>query len=84
MIRPESKEIAGVFPSSSKDNRELRLAPRGVEFSLTQYLYDNKVVLISTAKEGYGMIIESAEYHNTQLQLFNTLWDVSRISKKVD
>ncbi|MBI3626985.1 hypothetical protein HY224_02990 [Candidatus Uhrbacteria bacterium] len=84
VIRPESREVAGVFPSSTKDNREVRYPPKGTEFALTQYVYDNKVALISTAQEGYGMIIESEEYFKMQLNLFNTLWDVSRITKKVD
>lgn len=84
VIRPESKEVEGVFPTSTKDNREVRLTPRGMEFSLTQYIYDNKVALISTAKEGYGMIIESEENYKMQLHLFNILWDVSRITKKID
>ena len=82
VIRPENKEVGGVFPSSQEDKREVRLAPRDMNFSLSQYLYDDKVVLISTIKEGYGMIIESKEYHTTQLQLFETLWSVSRITKK--
>lgn len=84
VLRSESKEVGGVFPTSTKDNREVRLVPRGMEFSLSQYLYNNKVAIISTKKEGYGMIIESAEYYQTQSNLFETLWDVSRGMKRVD
>ncbi|MDP2630000.1 MAG: helix-turn-helix domain-containing protein [Candidatus Uhrbacteria bacterium] len=84
VLRPESKEVPGLYPGSTKDNREVRLAPRDIEFSLSEYIYDNKVVLISTAKEGYGMIIESKEYCAVQLLLFETLWSVSRITKNSD
>lgn len=84
VIRPQSKEVTGVFPPSIREKREVRIAPCDMEFSLSQYLYDDKVVLISTAKEGYGMIIESKEYYTTQLHLFETLWSVSRIMKSVD
>jgi len=84
VIRPESKEIKGIFPSRAKEQREVRLAPREMDFGLSQYVYDNKVVLISTAKEGYGMIIESKEFYTIQLQLFETLWSVSRITKSTD
>ena len=82
VIRSESREVGGIYPSSTKDNRELRLAPRGMEFALTQYLYDNKVALISTKKEGYGMIIESEDYYITQSNLFNLLWDISRVTRR--
>ncbi len=84
VLRPESKEVPGLYPGSKKDNREVRLAPRDITFSLSQYIYDNKVVLISTAKEGYGMIIESKEFYTIQLQLFETLWSVSRMTKNSD
>ncbi|HBF67383.1 MAG TPA: transcriptional regulator TrmB [Candidatus Magasanikbacteria bacterium] len=84
VIRSESREVGGIYPSSTHDNRELRFAPRGMEFALTQYLYDNKVAIISTKKEGYGMIIESSDYYLTQSNLFDILWDISRITKRLD
>ncbi|MEK7122478.1 MAG: hypothetical protein AAB855_01330, partial [Patescibacteria group bacterium] len=84
VLRPESKEVPGLYPTSKKDIREVRLAPCDISFALSQYIYDNKVVLISTAQEGYGMIIESREFYTLQLQLFETLWSVSRIIKPAD
>lgn len=84
VIRSESREVGGIYPSSTKDNREVRLTPRGMEFGLSQYLYDTKVAIISTKKEGYGIIVESADYYLTQSNLFEVLWDVSRITKKAE
>ncbi len=84
VVRPEDKEVGGLYPTSKQENREVRYTPRGMEFGFSQYLYDSKVLLISTKKEGYGMIIESGEYHAMQLQLFNVLWSVSRVTKAAD
>ncbi|MBI3115331.1 MAG: transcriptional regulator TrmB, partial [Candidatus Kerfeldbacteria bacterium] len=40
--------------------------------------------IIGTEKETFGMIIESEDFYQTQKNLFEVLWDVSRIGKRVD
>lgn len=82
VIRSEQKEIASVWPSSNEEKRELRFAPANQIFPMTVYIYDNKVALIGTQKENFGMIIESADLYQTFNNLFTVMWEVSRIAKK--
>ena len=83
-IRPEAKELAKTvgkyqWVTSKKDRREVRFPPKNFVFSMTMYLYDNKVLLISSKKENFGMIIESQEFAGNQRALFEVLWQASEI-----
>lgn len=51
---------------------------------MTVYLYDNKVGIIGTEKENFGMIIESLDFYQTQKNLFDVLWQVTRVGKRRD
>lgn len=82
VIRSAQKEVAEVWPASHAEKRELRYAPMNQIFPMTVYLYDNKVGLIGTQKENFGMIIESADLYQTFNNLFSVMWEVSKIAKK--
>lgn len=82
VIRSEQKEVGEVWLSSGTEKRELRYAPANQIFPMTVYLYDNKVGLIGTQKENFGMIIESADLYQTFNNLFTVMWEVSRVAKK--
>jgi sugar-specific transcriptional regulator TrmB len=84
VIRSEIKEVEEIWPSSHEENRELHYAPKDMVFPMTIYLYDKKVGIISTQKENFGMIIESEDFHLTQKNLFEVLWQVTRVMRKVD
>jgi sugar-specific transcriptional regulator TrmB len=84
VIRSEAKEIAETWPASHEENRELHYAPKEMIFPMTIYLYDNKVGIIGTQKENFGMIIESSDFYLTQKNLFDVLWQVTRVMKRVD
>lgn len=58
--------------------RDLRYAPKKYNFHSTSFVYDNKVVFISSEKENFAVTIESEEYRILQECLFKSLWDVSR------
>lgn len=77
VIRSRSKEIASDWPGGHAENRELRYPPVNMVFDMTTYLYDNKVGLISTAKENFGMIIESQEFSRNMGHLFEAMWQIS-------
>ncbi|MFA6587924.1 MAG: helix-turn-helix domain-containing protein [Patescibacteria group bacterium] len=85
-LRPESKEVIKTvkkykWASSIKDKREVRLTPKDFKFSMTMYLYDNIVSIISSKKENFGMIIESEEFAYNQKALFDMLWRISKVLK---
>lgn len=77
VIRSKIKDVPETWPTNPAELRQLRYAPAPMVFEMTTYIYDNKVGLISTAKENFGMIIESQEYSQTMRYLFEALWQVS-------
>jgi sugar-specific transcriptional regulator TrmB len=77
VIRSKPKEVAPEWPAGPEERRDLRYPPDGMVFDMTTYVYDNKVGIISTEKENFGLIIESEEFSKTMRQLFEVLWKVS-------
>jgi len=41
-------------------------------------IYDNKVAITSSAKESYGLIIESAELATSLKFIWRVVWNVSK------
>lgn len=80
VVRSRQKDLGERWPTSEKDRRVLRYAPEPMVFSMTMYVYSNKVILLSTRRENFGMIIESDEFAEHQRQLFEALWVVSKPS----
>lgn len=77
VIRSPQRDVEKIWPSAPQELRELRFAPDTVTLGTTQYLYDNKVAIISSKRENYGLLIESEDYARLQTSLFETLWQVS-------
>lgn len=77
VIRSKPKEISETWFTNPLEYRELRYSPPSMVFTMTTYIYDNKVALISSKKENFGMIIESEEFHGTMSHMFEALWHVS-------
>ncbi len=79
VIRSQQKNVQGYWPSTDpEERRTLRFAPSHMVFDMTTYLYDNKVGLISSKKENFGILIESEEFSQTMNHLFDALWQVSK------
>ena len=64
------KELRGAFGSGGSD-----------DFAMTMYLYDDKVALIGTQKENFGLIILTRLFV-MQSHLFETLWQVTRVARQ--
>lgn len=77
VVRSAQKEVGERWPTSAQEHRELRYTPEGMVFSMTMYVYGNKVALLSTRQENFGMIIESDELATHQHHLFEALWQIS-------
>lgn len=58
--------------------REIRIAPQGVDCSMGYWIYGNKVAFISSRREAFGFIIESAELAQMLLTQFEVLWKLSQ------
>jgi sugar-specific transcriptional regulator TrmB len=68
---------------SSKQLRETKIMPEGVNFSPYMCVYDNKTVVISV-KEKMGFIIESQEFATAQKTIFDTIWNISKSTNQDD
>ncbi|MEA1926252.1 MAG: helix-turn-helix domain-containing protein [Patescibacteria group bacterium] len=66
------------FHRHEKQLREIRYAPASISFASTLFIFDNKVIFISSKKENFGLMIESEEYRDVMTNLFNVLWKVSK------
>jgi hypothetical protein len=78
VVRSREKDIGpDVWPSRPEDLRELRYAPEDAVFTMTTWMYDDKVSIIASRREHFGMIVESAEFAEMQKHLFGALWLVS-------
>lgn len=64
--------------SRPEELRELRWAPGGVTFAMPTWTYDDKVSFISSRRENFGVIIQSAEFSELMSTLFSVLWTVSQ------
>lgn len=81
VLRSWQREVARIWPSAQDDLRELRYTPHSTILNVTQYIYDDKVAIISSKRENYGLLIESDDFANLQRTLFETLWQVSTPSE---
>lgn len=74
VIRSPVKDIANVWPQSHEDLRDVRFASPDFVFTMTSYIYDNKVAVISSRRENFAMTIESEEFAMMQRNLFDVFW----------
>lgn len=77
VIRSAERDIVPIWPSSQEQLRELRYAPSEHTLAMTCFIYGNKVCLISSARESYGLIIDSAEFAAFQASMFDAMWSQS-------
>jgi sugar-specific transcriptional regulator TrmB len=74
VIRSPSKDIANIWPDEPRDLRAVRFAPKDFVFTMTSYIYGEKVALISSRRENFAMTIESEEFAAMQRHLFEVFW----------
>ena len=58
--------------------REIRVAPTQIHFTLGYWCYANKVAFLSSQRESFGFIIESAELATMQRAQFDVVWGMSK------
>jgi sugar-specific transcriptional regulator TrmB len=67
-----------IFLAPGKEvQREVRIAPAGIEFSMGYWAYGNKVMFMSSKAENFGFIVESKELHQLLKTQFDVLWNNS-------
>ena len=83
VVLPLSEEPTNPYRTSSGNLRDLRYAPVGMNFAVTTYVYGNKVMILSSKKEMFGLIIESEDIANAHRNYFEALWQISTPDRKV-
>ena len=58
--------------------REVRIAPKEINFSMGYWIYENKVSCVSSQKSNFGFIIESKEFAEMMASQFKVMWKLSQ------
>lgn len=74
VVRSPARDTEAIWPSSKDEERELRYAPAELMLGMTMYIYDQKVLHISSRNENYALVIESEEMAAMNRSLFEALW----------
>jgi sugar-specific transcriptional regulator TrmB len=76
-IRTRSTETPDTINSNSGKEfmREVRYAPEGFNLGAHVIIAGNKIAMITTAKESYGILIDSRDIATTMKSWFTSLWN---------
>jgi sugar-specific transcriptional regulator TrmB len=77
VLRSREKDVGDIWQSGAEELREVRYTPPGMVFTMTTWVYDEKVAIVSSRRENFGMTLESEEFARMQENLFSVLWAVS-------
>ncbi len=85
-IWPESQVIdTNIHPylgGSEEFLREIRIAPKHIDFSLGYWIYENNVAFISSNKETYAFIVQSEEFAQMMRTQWQLIWQSSKPLKQ--
>ncbi|MEK9151428.1 MAG: helix-turn-helix domain-containing protein [Patescibacteria group bacterium] len=62
--------------------RDIRIAPANITTSIGYWVYNNKTLFISSKKESFGFIVESAELADMLRKQFEVFWEMSKPIKQ--
>ncbi|GAB3561608.1 TrmB family transcriptional regulator [Spelaeicoccus albus] len=74
VVRSPGKDYSHGWPTSTEELRETRYAPPKYVFSMSMFIGYNTVAVVSPPDENFAMMIDSAEYAQMQLNLWEILW----------
>lgn len=64
--------------SGKKFLREIRVAPKQMIWDMGYWNYANKVIVVSSRKEGFGFIIDSKDFSQLLKAQFDLIWSLSK------
>ncbi len=84
--------IRGVYPNDAKPDfkkypflgvggghlREIRLAPKDMNWQMGYWMYEDKVAFISSSKESFGFVVHSRDFAKLMKTQFEAIWDISK------
>ncbi|MBP6912816.1 MAG: winged helix-turn-helix transcriptional regulator [Candidatus Pacebacteria bacterium] len=87
-IWPENQVVdMGQYPFMGAGGdflREIRIAPKEIDFRMGYWIYENKVSFISSSKDNFGFIIESQEFVDMLTSQFDVMWKLSKTIEVTD
>ena len=84
VVRSKAKDLFPIWPTSHSEMREVRYTPPDIVLAMTFIIYGNSVALLSSGKEGYGLVIDSEEYASLMRSMFTGIWQMSEPTPMVD
>lgn len=75
-------EIHPYLGSGEEFLREIRIAPKQINFSMGYWIYENNVAFISSEKEIYAFIIKSEEFADMLRKQWELVWSLSKTLKQ--
>jgi sugar-specific transcriptional regulator TrmB len=67
------------YLSSGEEHlRELRFAPKGMTWDMGYWMYEDKVIFLSSEKEGFGFMVHSRDFSNLIKVQFEEIWKISK------
>lgn len=81
LIQVTSRDASYKYSSPEtfeKALKTVRYTPADIDMPNTFIIYKNKVAIISTRKESFGMIIESEDYARSMKLFHDLLWNISK------
>ncbi len=83
--------IRGIWPRNKKVNlrdhpylgiggkhlREMRLAPKGMSWDMSYWMYQDTVAFISSKRELFGFVVRSRDFANLLRVQFEQIWKIS-------
>lgn len=81
VIWPKDKRLdTRKYPylSSGEEHlRELRFAPKGMTWNMGYWMYEDRVVFLSSEKEGFGFVVRSKDFADLMKIQFEQIWQMS-------
>lgn len=74
-LRNKKKDVKARWSTDPSIALEVRYLPDSMIFPSSTYIYNGKVIYFTSAKESFGVLIESEEIYQIQLNFFETLWE---------
>jgi HTH-type transcriptional regulator, sugar sensing transcriptional regulator len=75
VLAVSNKKAEGLQKTDSKELRETKILPSGVNFSAETYIYNNKIAILDYKKDIIGVIIESEPMSNSHRAIFEMTWN---------
>ena len=64
--------------SDKKYLREIRIAPKGTTWNMSYWMYEDKILFVSSQKELFGFIVQSKDFTDLMRVQFQIMWNISK------